>query len=98
LPVECFDPTSAEGRRNYANAIKGVEPKFKGLLFQIKDDVLQAQGPAGSREVVNLDRLVFGWLKSKLNYSKFHSLWKDTQVKEILDDERIQAGGNYTPS
>lgn len=96
LPAECFDQSSASGRKAYADAIKTVDAKYKGLLFQIKDDVLQApQGPGGQREVANLDRLVFGWLKGKLNYAKFHSLWKATKVKEILDDERVQAGGNY---
>jgi len=98
LPAECFDQSSASGRKAYADAIKAVDAKYKGLLFHIKDDVLKApQGPDGQREVANLDRLVFGWLKGKLNYAKFHSLWKATKVKEILDDEHVQAGGNYKP-
>jgi hypothetical protein len=98
LPDECFDPSSASGRKGYATAIQKLDARYKGLLFQIKEDVLKAGATAqagGRREVANLDRLVFGWLKAKLNYSKFHARWKATKVKEILDDERVQAGGNY---
>lgn len=78
----------------YAMAIaKKVDPKYKGLLFQVKEDILRVD--ALDRKVPNLDRLAFGWLKNKNNYSKFNALWKATNVKEILDDERVQAGGNY---
>jgi len=94
LPDECFDP-SPTGKKYYAEHTKKLDPKYKGLLFQIKDHAINARAYGGGIDVANLDQLIFTWLKNRQNYSKFHDLWKATKVKEILEDEHIQAGGNY---
>lgn len=93
LPAECFDPGSRIATKHYATAIsQKVDPKYKGLLFHVKQDVIRNCN-ARDRKVANVERLVFSWLKNKINYSKFNTLWKATNVKEIIEEELIQAGG-----
>ena len=69
-----------------------MDTKHVGFFFQYRVELLQPYILDGNEgNAPSIESLYLKWLMK--NYFKFNTLWKETQVEEILAEERLQAKG-----